>query len=164
MRGQVVKNTGSWYEVRCDDGSRVSCKIKGKFRLKGIRSTNPIAVGDYVRFEKNQDNTAFISEIEERRNYIIRKASNLSRQSHILATNLDQVVLIFTLHHPETTTTFTDRFLASAEAYRIPVVIFFNKTDLYTTEEKKEVEALAALYRSLNYTCLIGSVRNDEGL
>ena len=164
MRGQVVKNTGSWYEVRCDDGSRVSCKIKGKFRLKGIRSTNPIAVGDYVHFEKNQDNTAFISEIEERRNYIIRKASNLSRQSHILATNLDQVVLIFTLYHPETTTTFTDRFLASAEAYRIPVVIFFNKTDLYTPEEKKEVEALAALYRSLNYTCLIGSVRNDEGL
>jgi ribosome biogenesis GTPase len=136
MRGLVVKNTGSWYIVRSSDGTKVPCKIKGNFRLRGIRSTNPIAVGDHVVFSINKEGTAFISEIEDRRNYIIRKASNLSKQSHILASNLDLVLLVVTLHHPDTSTTFIDRFLASAEAYRIPVVILFNKEDLYDDEER----------------------------
>jgi ribosome biogenesis GTPase len=164
MKGLVVKNTGSWYEVRSDDGQRVQCKIKGNFRLRGIRSTNPIAVGDRVSFIINQEGTAFISEIEERRNYIIRKASNLSKQSHILAANLDLVLLLVTLHHPETSTTFIDRFLASAEAYRIPVVLVFNKCDLFDEKERSEVEKLRALYSSMDYRCAIVSVEKNIGL
>jgi len=164
MRGLVVKNTGSWYMVRSTDGTIIPCKIKGNFRLRGIRSTNPIAVGDYVAFTTNKEGTAFISEIEERRNYIIRKASNLSKQSHILAANLDMVLLIVTLRHPETSTTFIDRFLASAEAYRIPVVILFNKEDLYDEEERAEVEKLSMLYSSLCYSCFTISVKKQIGL
>ena len=110
MRGLVIKNTGSWYLVRTDDGREIECKIKGNFRLKGIRSTNPVAVGDYVNIILNQEGTAFISEIEDRKNYIIRRASNLSKQSHILAANLDQCMLIVTVNYPETSTTFIDRF------------------------------------------------------
>ena len=116
MRGLVIKNTGSWYTVRTDDGQTVESKIKGNFRLKGIRSTNPVAVGDYVELITNQEGTAFIASIEERRNYIIRKASNLSKQSHILAANVDQVFLLVTVNYPQTNTVFIDRFLASAEA------------------------------------------------
>jgi len=164
MRGLVVKNTGSWYIVRGSDGTLIPCKIKGNFRLRGIRSTNPIAVGDYVVFNTNKEGTAFISEIEDRRNYIIRKASNLSKQSHILAANVDMVLLIVTLHHPETSTTFIDRFLASAEAYRIPVVILFNKADLYDEKELAEVEKLSMLYTSLSYACFIISVEKRMGL
>lgn len=135
LRGLVIKNTGSWYLVRTDDGREIECKIKGNFRLKGIRSTNPVAVGDYVNIILNQEGTAFISEIEDRKNYIIRRASNLSKQSHILAANLDQCMLIVTVNYPETSTTFIDRFLASAEAYRVPVKIIFNKVDAYDEEE-----------------------------
>lgn len=164
MKGVVVKNTGSWYEVRSDDGRRIPCKIKGNFRLRGIRSTNPIAVGDRVCFTTNREGTAFISEIEERRNYIIRKASNLSKQSHILAANLDLVLLLVTLHHPETSTTFIDRFLASAEAYRIPVVLVFNKCDLFDEKERCEVEKLVRLYSSIGYRCAIASVEKNIGL
>lgn len=164
MRGLVVKNTGSWYIVRGSDETLIPCKIKGNFRLRGIRSTNPIAVGDYVVFNTNKEGTAFISEIEDRRNYIIRKASNLSKQSHILAANVDMVLLIVTLHHPETSTTFIDRFLASAEAYRIPVVLLFNKADLYDEEERAEVEKLSTLYSSLGYACFIISVEKRTGL
>ena len=130
MHGLVIKNTGSWYTVRTDDNQLIECKIKGNFRLKGIRSTNPVAVGDRVQIILNQEGTAFISEIEDRKNYIIRKASNLSKQSHILAANLDQCLLVVTVNYPETSTTFIDRFLASAEAYRIPVKLVFNKIDL----------------------------------
>ena len=119
MHGLVIKNTGSWYQVKTDDGKLVDCKIKGNFRLKGIRSTNPIAVGDYVQIIVNNEGTAFISEIEDRKNYIIRRASNLSKQSHILAANLDQCMLIITINYPETSTVFIDRFLATAEAYRV---------------------------------------------
>ena len=129
MKGLVIKNTGSWYVVKTDDNRLIDCKIKGNFRLKGIRSTNPVAVGDRVTIQPNAEGTAFISEIEDRKNYIIRKASNLSKQSHILAANLDQVFLVVTVSHPETSTTFIDRFLASAEAYRVPVCLIFNKTD-----------------------------------
>ena len=128
--GLIIKNTGSWYTVKTDEGPTVECKIKGNFRLKGIRSTNPVAVGDFVTIVRNQEGTAFITDIDERKNYIIRKASNLSKQSSILACNLDQAFLVITIREPETSTTFIDRFLAGAEAYRVPVVLVFNKTDL----------------------------------
>ncbi len=164
MKGIVIKNTGSWYEVRTEDGTSVPCKIKGKFRLQGIRSTNPIAVGDCVAIEKNNEGTAFITEIEARRNYIIRKASNLSKQSHILAANIDQALLVVTLHHPETSTKFIDRFLATAEAYRIPVILLFNKSDLYTEQDRKEADSLSHLYASMHYSCLIVSVKERQGL
>ena len=124
--GQVVRSTGSWYTVRTDDGREVECKVKGNFRLRGIRSTNPVAVGDGVSIIEDGSGTAFICEIDERRNYIVRKASNLSKQSHILAANLDLALLVVTIARPETSTTFIDRFLASAEAYRVPAAICFN--------------------------------------
>ena len=135
MRGLVIKNTGSWYTVRTDDGRDIESKIKGNFRLKDIRTTNPVAVGDRVDIDINTEGTAFITKIEDRKNYIIRRASNLSKQSHILAANLDQCMLIVTVNYPETSTTFIDRFLASAEAYRVPVKIIFNKVDAYDEEE-----------------------------
>ena len=117
MKGLVIKNTGSWYTVKTDEGQLVQSKIKGNFRLKGIRSTNPVAVGDRVGLITNQEGTAFISEIEDRRNYIIRKSSNLSKQSHILAANVDQAILVITVNYPQTSTTFIDRFLASRHPY-----------------------------------------------
>ena len=158
MRGLVIKNTGSWYTVLTDDGRTIDSKIKGNFRLKGIRSTNPVAVGDRVRISLTESSgdeaTAFITEIEDRKNYVIRKASNLSKQSHILAANVDQVFLIVTVNYPETSTTFIDRFLASAEAYRIPVVLIFNKTDLLSPEELHYQEMMVTLYESIGYQCL----------
>lgn len=154
MRGLVIKNTGSWYTVKTDDGRTIESKIKGNFRLKGIRSTNPVAVGDYVQLIVNQEGTAFISEIEDRRNYIIRKASNLSKQSHIIAANLDQAFLIVTINYPETSLTFIDRFLASAEAYRVPVVLVFNKYDLLSEEERNYQQAVMRLYETVGYKCV----------
>ncbi len=158
MRGLVIKNTGSWYTVLTDDGRTIDSKIKGNFRLKGIRSTNPVAVGDRVRISLTESSgdeaTAFITEIEDRKNYVIRKASNLSKQSHILAANVDQVFLIVTVNYPETSTTFIDRFLASAEAYRIPVVLTFNKTDLLSPEELHYQEMMVTLYENIGYQCL----------
>ena len=126
INGLVIKNTGSWYTVLTDDGAVIDSKIKGNFRLRDIRSTNPVAVGDRVVIEPNKEGTAFISEIHDRRNYIIRKSPNLSKQSHIIAANVDQVFLIVTVNYPETSTTFIDGFLACSEAYRVPVVIMFN--------------------------------------
>ena len=164
MKGLVVKNTGSWYIVRGDDGREIPCKIKGNFRLRGIRSTNPIAVGDRVEFLTNQEGTAFITEIEDRRNYIIRKASNLSKQSHILAANVDQVILFITLRQPETSTTFIDRFLASAEAYRIPVVLLFNKCDLFDDSDRSIVETLKTIYEPMGYRCFVTSITRGIGL
>ena len=151
MKGLVIKNTGSWYTVRTDDGQLAQCKIKGNFRLKGIRSTNPVAVGDHVSIVQNQEGTAFITEIEDRRNYIIRKSQNLSKQSHILAANVDQAMLVVTVNHPQTSTTFIDRFLASAEAYRVPVVLLFNKTDLLDEDELHYQQMMVALYESIGY-------------
>ena len=142
MNGLVIRNTGSWYIVRTDDGRDVECKVKGNFRLKGIRSTNPVAVGDRVRIVENREGTAFITEIKDRKNYIIRRASNLSKQSHIIAANLDQCMLVVTVNHPETSTTFIDRFLATAEAYRIPVLLLFNKTDLYDEDDRRYLDGL----------------------
>ena len=164
MRGLVIKNTGSWYQVKTEDGRFIECKIKGNFRLKGIRSTNPVAVGDYVHIIINQEGTAFINEIEERRNYIIRRSSNLSKQSHILAANLDQCMLVVTVNYPETSTTFIDRFLASAEAYRVPAKIIFNKTDIYNEDELHYLDALVNLYESIGYPCYKISALQGEGI
>lgn len=160
--GLVIKSTGSWYTVRTDDGETVDCKVKGNFRLKGIRSTNPVAVGDHVHFILNREGTAFINEIYDRKNYIIRKASNLSKQSQILAANVDLALLVVTINYPETSTTFIDRFLAGAEAYRIPVHILVNKWDLYDEDEKKRAEELCRLYRSIGYECTTVSALHDH--
>ena len=165
MTGLVIKNTGSWYVVRTDDGQLFDCKVKGNFRLKGIRSTNPVAVGDRVSITPGTDGkTALIDTLEDRKNYIIRKASNLSKQSHIIAANVDQAALIVTISHPETSTTFIDRFLASAEAYRVPVVLIFNKTDIYSEDEFRYLQAITALYESLGYPCLSCSASTGEGI
>lgn len=164
MRGLVIRNTGSWYVVRTDNGQLVNSKVKGKFRLKGIRSTNPVAVGDFVRIACNAEGTAFITEIEDRRNYIIRKASNLSKQSHIIAANIDQVFLLVTVRLPETSTTFIDRFLASAEAYRVPVCLVFNKVDCYGEDDLRYMEAMVHLYTSIGYPCFTCSALRNEGI
>ena len=165
MNGLVVKNTGSWFTVRTDDGRLFECKVKGTFRLKGIRSTNPVAVGDLVTITPGADGqTAFIDGIENRRNYIIRRASNLSKQSHIIAANVDMAALVVTVAHPETSTTFIDRFLASAEAYRIPVLVIFNKTDLYDEEECRHMNELVSLYQAIGYPCLTCSATAGNGL
>ena len=165
MHGLIIKNTGSWYTVRTDDGQLFDCKVKGTFRLKGIRSTNPVAVGDVVTITPGDDGrTALIDWIEDRRNYIIRRASNLSKQSHIIAANVDMAALVVTVAHPETSTTFIDRFLASAEAYRVPVLIIFNKTDLYDDEERRQMDALVTLYRAIGYTCLTCSAIDGNGI
>ena len=163
-KGLVIKNTGSWYVVKTDDGALVECKIKGNFRLKGIRSTNPIAVGDRVCIVPNAEGTAFITEIEDRKNYIIRRASNLSKQSHIIAANVDACMLVVTVNYPETSTTFIDRFLASAEAYRVPVNLVFNKVDLYSEDELRYLDGLVNLYTHLGYPCYRISAANGEGV
>ena len=159
MKGLVIKNTGSWYTVLTDDGQLVDCKIKGNFRLKGIRSTNPVAVGDRVTVSDN-----FITDIEPRRNYIIRKSINLSKQSHILAANVDQAFLVVTVVNPQTSTTFIDRFLASAEAYRVPVVLIFNKTDLLDEEMLHYQQLMVRLYESIGYTCRQIAASKGEGV
>lgn len=164
MHGLVIKNTGSWYLVKTDGGEEIECKIKGNFRLKGIRSTNPIAVGDRVKIITNNEGTAFIAEIEDRKNYIIRRASNLSKQSHILAANLDQCMLVVTVNYPETSTIFIDRFLASAEAYRIPVKLIFNKVDAYNHDELHYMNSLIDLYTYIGYPCFKVSAQKGEGI
>lgn len=164
MRGLVVRNTGSWYTVRTDDGQLVESKIKGNFRLRGIRSTNPVAVGDHVLIDINSQGTAFITEIEDRRNYIVRKSINLSKQSHVIAANLDQALLVCTVTHPETSTTFIDRFLASAEAYRVPVTLLFNKTDLLDEDLLHYQQMMVDLYENIGYQCLQISARQGDGI
>ena len=207
MKGLVIKNTGSWYTVLTDDGQTVDCKIKGNFRLKGIRSTNPVAVGDRVTISpagsseaalqllrkvkngsddsvqsptpnpslvrkgetchpegKGEKMVAFITGIEDRKNYIIRKSSNLSKQSHIIAANVDQAFLIVTVNYPETSTTFIDRFLASAEAYSVPVVLVFNKLDLLNDDDLHIQQMLITLYENIGYTCVEVSAQTGEGI
>ena len=164
MKGLVIKNTGSWYTVKTDDGQLIESKIKGNFRLKGIRSTNPVAVGDYVEIITNQEGTAFISAIEDRRNYIIRKSPNLSKQSHILAANVDQALLVVTVNYPQTSTTFIDRFLASAEAYSVPVILVFNKHDLLSEEELHYEKMMCTLYETVGYKCVEISAETGEGV
>ncbi|GKG73197.1 ribosome small subunit-dependent GTPase A [Parabacteroides sp. AM58-2XD] len=164
MRGLVIKNTGSWYTVRTDDGRDVESKVKGNFRLKEIRSTNPVSVGDRVDIDINNEGTAFITKIEDRKNYIIRRASNLSKQSHIIAANLDQAMLIVTVNYPITTTVFIDRFLATAEAYSVPVKLVFNKIDRYKGEDKEYLDALINLYTTIGYPCSTLCAKTEEGL
>ena len=173
MKGLVVKNTGSWYTVKTDEGQLLDCKIKGNFRLKGIRSTNPVAVGDRVEVmlavlegegTAAQSTTGWITGIEDRRNYIIRKSINLSKQSHILAANVDLALLVITVSHPQTSTTFIDRVLASAEAYRVPVVLVFNKTDLLDEDEARYQQMLVTLYETVGYECRQISAETGEGV
>ncbi|MBQ8530284.1 MAG: ribosome small subunit-dependent GTPase A [Parabacteroides sp.] len=164
MKGLVIKNTGSWYTVRTEDGRDIESKIKGNFRLKEIRTTNPVAVGDLVRIDINTEGTAFITEIEDRKNYIIRRASNLSKQAHIIAANVDQAMLIVTVNYPITTTVFIDRFLATAEAYRIPVKLVFNKIDRYHGDDLALLDGLIHLYTTIGYPCSKLCARTEEGL
>lgn len=157
MKGLVYKSTGSWYSVRAENGVFYDCRIKGKFRLGGIKSTNPVAVGDWVKFEideKSEKPLGVIIQIEPRENYIIRKSVNLSKQTHIIAANIDLAFLLVTLNNPPTFTTFIDRFLVTAEAYHIKAVILFNKIDTYNEDELLEIKFLAALYRKIGYECI----------
>ncbi|MDE3743697.1 ribosome small subunit-dependent GTPase A [Maribacter polysaccharolyticus] len=157
MKGIVYKSTGSWYTVKATNGDFFECRIKGKFRIKGIKSTNPVAVGDHVVFEvenADEETIGIITEIEDRKNYIVRKSVKLSKQTHIIAANLDQVFLLVTLKNPKTYTIFIDRFLVTAEAYDIPAILLFNKIDSYDEDELLEVKYLAALYRKIGYTCI----------
>lgn len=159
----MIKSTGSWYMVRLEDGRLAECRIRGKFRLEGIRTTNPVAVGDIVEVEEGQDGDV-ITRIEPRKNYIIRKSTNLSKESHILASNVDQALLIVTITHPVTSTVFIDRFLASAEAYNIPVVLVFNKLDLYDEEDRVMWGGLSAIYEKIGYPCYGVSTISGENI
>lgn len=163
MHGLVIKNTGFWYTVLTDEKQTVESKVKGNFRLKGIRSTNPVAVGDGVDIVINDEGQGLITAIDDRKNYIIRRATNLSKQSSIIACNLDQVLLVVTVAHPETSTTFIDRFLASAEAYSVPVTLIFNKTDLLNEDERHYQQMAVDLYHTIGYTCHEVSAHTGEG-
>lgn len=167
MKGIVYKSTGSWYLVKAENGKYFNCRIKGKFRIKGIKSTNPVAVGDKVEFdveEKAEEVVGVIKKIKERDNYIIRKSVNLSKQTHIIAANIDQVFLLITLNNPPTFTTFIDRFLVTAEAYGIKAVLLFNKVDTYKEEELVEIKYLAALYRNVGYECIGISAKTGKNV
>ena len=167
MKGVVYKSTGSWYTVKGENGTFYECRIKGKFRIGGIKSTNPIAVGDHVVFEvetKGDETVGVISKIEERDNYIIRKSVNLSKQTHIIASNIDVAFLLITLNNPPTFTTFIDRFLVTAEAYHIKAVLLFNKIDLYNEDELLEIKYLAALYRKIGYECIGISAKTGKNI
>lgn len=167
MKGTVYKSTGSWYQVKSEAGEFYNCRIKGKFRIKGIKSTNPVAVGDRVVFDpedKDAEAQGVIKEIETRENYIIRRSVNLSKQVHIIAANIDRVFLLVTLNNPPTLTTFIDRFLVTAEAYGVKAVILFNKTDTYNEEELIEVKYLAAIYRNAGYECIGISAKTEKNV
>lgn len=170
-KGVVIKSTGSWYTVKTDTGDLIESRIKGNLRIKGIRSTNPIAVGDYVELtESKEDNNidsqsvGYISNILPRKNYIIRKSPNLSKESHIIAANIDQAFLIITIQFPSTTTTFIDRFLVSAEAYRIPCIMIFNKIDLYDDIQNEVLNSLIEIYTGIGYQCLKISAKTGNGI
>lgn len=167
MTGTVYKSTGSWYLVKSEEGQFYNCRIKGKFRIKGIKSTNPVAVGDRVEFspdEKGGESEGVINKIHERENYIIRKSVNLSKQTHIIASNIDVVFLLITLNNPPTFTTFIDRFLVTAEAYGIRAVLLFNKVDTYNEDELVDVKYLAALYRKIGYQCIGISAKTGKNV
>jgi ribosome biogenesis GTPase len=164
MKGLVIKSTGTSYGVYFEDGTIADCHVKGNFRIRGIRSTNPVAIGDYVEVTTNEDGTNWITELYDRKNYIIRRATNLSYASHILAANVDMAALIVTINHPKTSTTFIDRFLATCEAYRVPACLIFNKIDLLREEELQELATLRQLYESLDYpTYAISAVTLQQG-
>lgn len=167
MTGTVYKSTGSWYTVKTMNGKFYECRIKGRFRLEGIKSTNPIAVGDKVQFEvetKNNTETGVINRIEERTNYIVRKSVNLSKQTHIIAANIDQVFLLITIDNPPTFTSFIDRFLVTAEAYSVKTILLFNKIDTYDEEKLLEVKYLESIYRSIGYECIEISAATGQNI
>ena len=170
-KGLVIKSTGSWYTVEDENKECFKCKIKGNFRIKDIKSTNPVAVGDNVMFtiqpisnKKESEKIGIITAISERKNYIIRRSPNLSKQSHIIAANIDQAILVATIDYPVTTTTFIDRYLASAEAYRIPTLLVFNKTDRYNSTHKTELKNIVNIYETIGYKCFLTSAITGEGL
>ncbi len=167
MTGLVYKSTGSWYTVKTELGKTYECRIKGKFRLQGIKSTNPIAVGDYVDFEldtKSDEETGVINVIHDRENYIVRKSVNLSKQTHIIASNIDVVFLLITIDNPPTFTSFIDRFLVTAEAYSIKTILLFNKIETYSEETLLEVKYLAHVYRSIGYECIGISAKTGKNV
>ena len=168
MTGTVYKSTGSWYQVKSDEGKFYQCRIKGKFRIKGIKSTNPVAVGDRVEFKienpSEEEEQGVISGIKDRENYIIRKSVNLSKQTHIIASNIDQAFLLVTLNNPPTFTTFIDRFLVTAEAYGIKAILLFNKIDTYNDDELTEIKYMAAMYRGIGYECLGISAKTGKNI
>lgn len=170
-QGLVIKSTGSWYTVEDEEGNTFECKIKGNFRIKGIKNTNPVTVGDRVSFtlqtvsaNEKDAKIGLISAIAERKNYIIRRSINLSKQAHIIAANIDQAILIATIDYPVTTTTFIDRYLASAEAYRIPVMLVFNKTDRYSSKQIQKMKDLMSIYENIGYKCLGTSANTGDGV
>ena len=166
MTGTVYKSTGSWYQVKSDEGQFYKCRIKGKFRIKGIKSTNPVAVGDHVVFDiekKGDEETGVIKTILDRDNFIVRKSVNLSKQTHIIAANIDQVFLLITINNPPTFTTFIDRFLVATRAYRIKTILVFNKIDSYAIEERAEILYLKDIYEAIGYTCVeVSSTQNKN--
>ncbi len=165
MRGRIIQSTGSWYQIEAEDGNIYSAKLRGKFKIKGIKSTNPIAVGDWVNFDWNaKQELAFITKIEERINYIIRRSVNLSKQSHIIASNIDQALLVITISQPRTSTGFIDRFLVSCEAYHIPAILVFNKIDIYNNKEKKQLQHIQKLYKQIGYHCIEVSAKEKTNI
>lgn len=162
-KGLVLKSTGSWYKVKTNDGEYIDCQTRGKLRIKGIKSTNPIAVGDIVNFKKEGE-IGVIQTIDERKNILVRKSINLSKQSHILASNIDRVYLLVTLVAPETRTAFIDRFLVSADSFRIPVTLLFNKIDIYTEEDLEVVRTVADIYKNIGYDCHEISATNPDSI
>ena len=164
MKGLVYKSTGSWYQVKSDEGNFYQCRIKGKLRLSGIRSTSPVAVGDRVGFDLDDEAIGVIHTIDPRENYLVRKSVNLSKQLHIIGANIDLVFLVITLKNPETFTTFIDRFLVSAAAFGIETVLLFNKMDQYTEEELEMVNELKELYTSIGYQSVLCSTKSGQGM
>lgn len=163
-RGKIVRNTGSAYIVELEDGSAVNCRVKGNFRIRGIRTTNPVAVGDDVEITAGKDDSEYITSVMPRRNYIIRRASNLSKESHILAANIDRAVLVASLAEPATPLTFIDRFLATAEAYNIPATLCLNKMDLWKDDDRELAEGIRTLYEQIGYSVIFISARTGEGI
>ena len=164
MKGLVIKSTGSWYSVITTDKEIVECRLRGQFRIKGIKNTNPIIVGDRVEFDKEEDGSGVITSIEKRKNYIERKSTNLSKISHLIAANIDTIFLVVTLKHPRTSLGFVDRFLVAAESFRIPACLIFNKIDLYNEEELKVIEEFSKLYSKIGYDIIHSSVVNGKGI
>jgi ribosome biogenesis GTPase len=164
IRGKVLKSTGKWYHVLLPDGTIIDCRVRGKLRLEGLRTTNPISVGDEVFLDEKRDEEGkgVILDYEQRVNYIVRKSTNLSKQMHILAANIDRAYLLVTLKHPETHTVFMDRFLVAAESFRIPVTLLFNKVDLLNDEERFDLEAIMDMYRVIGYECVAISAINQD--
>ena len=161
MQAVVIKSTGSWYRVRTEDGVFYDCRIKGKFRIQGIKSTNPVVVGDIVKIQ-DEEGSWMIIELYQRKNYIVRKSVNLSKQTHIIAANIDQAILMVTLQSPVTRRGFIDRFLVSAQAYGVEVIIFFNKQDLYSEQAMQDQNKLRAIYEKIGYRCISSSLLKDD--